>query len=148
MAIWFHDSVYDTRRNDNEERSAEMARRFLIAHLVNPTAANRVADMILATKTHTPISKDCELLLDIDLAILGKGRNLFEYYDHQIRCEYSWVPELQYYKGRKKVLESFVNRDYIYQSDVFRSEGFESNARVNLLNKIVELDKYLHEADS
>ena len=148
VAIWFHDCVYDTQKNDNEERSAEMARRFLITHLVNPTVANRVADMILATKTHVPISKDCELLLDIDLSVLGRSRGEFEVYDQNIRKEYQWVPERQYCEGRRDVLRSFLDRKYIYCTETFRSEGFESNARTNLLNKIHELNKYLHETDS
>src|SRR5215467_12233913 len=47
-AIWFHDAVYDTRRHDNEEKSAELAAERL-AGVLSPDRIERVAKMIQAT---------------------------------------------------------------------------------------------------
>src|SRR5215467_1765755 len=50
-AIWFHDTVYDTRRHDNEEKSAEQAAERL-AGLLSSDCIDRVVRMIRATAGH------------------------------------------------------------------------------------------------
>src|SRR5215468_6288583 len=50
-AIWFHDAVYDTRRHDNEQKSAELAAERL-AGLLSPDRIDRITSMIRATAGH------------------------------------------------------------------------------------------------
>src|SRR5215468_8669285 len=52
FAVWFHDVIYDTKRSDNEEKSAEFAAEAL-ASLGVPEQTNAIVqEMILATKHH------------------------------------------------------------------------------------------------
>src|SRR5437773_9783161 len=51
VAIWFHDAVYDTRRHDNEKKSAELAAERL-AGLLSPDRIDRITSMIRATAGH------------------------------------------------------------------------------------------------
>ncbi len=139
VAIWFHDAVYDTTKSDNEEQSAEWAKRYLQQHNVEGAIVERIVDMIIATKTHKVTTPDSALLLDIDLGILGTAADVFEAYDQAIRQEYHWVPLEQYRAGRAKVLGSFLDRQAIYQTDVFHS-ALEEPARRNLQAKIAELE--------
>src|SRR5215471_3035793 len=50
-AIWFHDVIYDTRRHDSEERSAELAASRL-SGLLSPDRITLIARMIRATAGH------------------------------------------------------------------------------------------------
>ena len=139
-AIWFHDAVYDTRANDNEQRSADLAQHSLCRAGVDEERSGRVVDMILATKTHHASTSDCALMVDIDLAILGTRKDVFEQYDANIRCEYAWVPRETYRPARAKILRSFLERDTIYQTPRLR-ELYEEHARANLRSKLAELER-------
>jgi predicted metal-dependent HD superfamily phosphohydrolase len=50
IALWFHDAVYDTRRQDNEERSADLARDAVTRAGVPSAVGARVHALIMATR--------------------------------------------------------------------------------------------------
>jgi predicted metal-dependent HD superfamily phosphohydrolase len=137
-AICFHDVIYDTHAHDNEERSADFAREQLQASGADETFINTVVELILATKHNQPVSGDAALLVDIDLAILGKPADEFARYDAAIRQEYAWVSEEAYRAGRSKVLQSFLDRETIYQTEFFRNR-YEVQARLNLQQALLRL---------
>lgn len=137
-AIYFHDVVYDTHAHDNEERSADFAREQLQKSGADETLISTVVELILATKHNQPVSGDAALLVDIDLAILGKPADEFDRYDAAIRQEYAWVSEEAYRAGRSKILQSFLDRPSIYQTDYFRNQ-YEVHARLNLQHALLRL---------
>ena len=138
VAIWFHDAIYDTHRNDNEELSAAWAKGYLSHEGVEHESIRRIESMIICTKTHEADTEDASLMLDIDLGILGTPRDVFESYDKEIRQEYHWVAEADYRQGRAVVLDSFLERKAIYTTPAF-FEVCEKQARENLEWKINEL---------
>jgi predicted metal-dependent HD superfamily phosphohydrolase len=143
-AIWFHDAVYDTRRSDNEAKSAELA----VARLKGTIADDRldhIATMIRATAGHAlpqfpdaGAQRDCALFLDMDLAVLGGPAEAFAAYESAVRREYGWVPEPLWIAGRRKVLESFLVRAAIYATPQFRA-SHEARARENLTQALAAL---------
>ena len=135
FAIWFHDLVYDTKESDNEERSAEVASRFLDGTSLRDV----VASLILATKHHEQVLEgDAALICDIDLSILGRGGDEYLQYARAIRKEYHWVPEADYSRGRTALLERFLSRDQIFRLPEFR-DLYEEKARANLQAEIDRL---------
>ena len=112
LAAWLHDVIYDSKASDNEDRSAEYAER-LCQELSIPEG-QRVAALIRATKTHEADDVDAQVLLDADLAILGASQSEYQGYAAKIRQEYAWVPEAEYRKGRRQVLERFLTRPKIF----------------------------------
>lgn len=132
-ALWFHDAVYDPRRHDNEERSADLAIAALAAAGITTRAAGRVAALVLVTKHHVPAEsdRDAQVLCDADLAILGGSREEFDRYEREIRFEYGWVPDDAFDAGRTRVLQSFLTRARIYATDL-GYERHEHRARENL----------------
>lgn len=132
FAIWAHDIIYDTHRDDNERLSAEWARRALLdAGLPSARAAQAHALVIATAHVAPPADADSQLLVDVDLAILGASRKRFEEYERAIRREYSWVPEQVFRTRRTEILERFLQRPTIYTSAWCR-ERFESAARENI----------------
>jgi len=138
IALWFHDAIYDPQARDNEEQSAAWAGRCLREFGINSAVIDRVVTMILATRhQQVPSTWDCELLLDIDLSILGRTPEEFAVYEDQIRQEYVWVPEDQYRSGRATILAQFLNRPTIYYTHFFQS--LEDLARHNLERSLTRL---------
>lgn len=140
LAAWFHDIIYDSQRSDNESRSAEHAVEFLRQGPVPEMLVDAVHAMILATRDHQATGEDCQILLDADLAILGAPAAAYARYAQAIRQEYAWVPEDRYRQGRKAVLETFLQRAWIFGTAQMRVER-ESQARINLQEEIASLVK-------
>lgn len=139
LALWFHDAIYDTSRKDNEKRSAEWARDSVLAAGVSSEPAGRIYELVMATMHNAvPAGRDAEVLVDIDLGILGAEAARFDEYELQVREEYSWVPESLYRAARRKVLEQFVDREWIYSTAPFRS-AYEARARDNISRSLARL---------
>ena len=75
---------------------------------------------------------------NIDLSILGKGKERFWEYEEQIRQEYAWVPETLFSAKRAEILDRFLARKAIYATEWFRKK-YERQARHNLEVSILEL---------
>jgi predicted metal-dependent HD superfamily phosphohydrolase len=106
LAIWFHDAIYDPRRDDMATRHEAM-----------------------------PQTRDEEALIDVDLWILGAPQARFDDYEKQVREEYRWVPGLIYRRKRREILESFVARPTIYSTERF-IQRYEAQARANLARSL------------
>lgn len=131
-ALWFHDAIYSTFSPRNEQRSADWAARVLAKAGFPPEAPDLVRSLILATRHGTtPGTAAHQLLVDIDLAILGADADRFREFELQIRAEYWWVPTALYRKQRIAVLQSFILRPSIYATHEFR-ERLERQARNNI----------------
>jgi predicted metal-dependent HD superfamily phosphohydrolase len=81
---------------------------------------------------------DTQLLLDIDLAILGAAPERFAAYESQIRAEYAHVPEADFRSGRAQVLSGFLARPRIYATAAFH-DALEHRARENLAKALAVL---------
>ncbi|HLY74514.1 MAG TPA: N-methyl-D-aspartate receptor NMDAR2C subunit [Planctomycetota bacterium] len=139
MALWYHDAVYDTRRRDNEERSAVLAERSAAVAGLAPEFARRVGDLIrISTHRKSASDPDGRLFADVDLAILGQPSEAFKEYERQVRLEYAWVPLEAFRAGRAKILESFLDRFSVYATPAFQ-EKYEKRARLNLTSSLLVL---------
>lgn len=134
LAIWFHDVIYEPLGADNEEKSAAMFRDCLGASLsAAPVAA--VERLILATdlkRTRTG-REDENLMIDLDLTILGSSPEDYATYRAAVRSEYAMVPADQFLAGRRAILEKFLSQP-IYQTDAF--QHLESQARWNMQHEL------------
>jgi predicted metal-dependent HD superfamily phosphohydrolase len=144
IAIWFHDAVYRIERNDNELRSAELAREVARKAGINEERAGKVYALVLATKHNkVPSDGDEMLVADIDLSIFGKPARTFNSYESAIRKEYSRVPQDEFSRGRANILSFFISnskRSRIFLTEIFRDK-YEKQARRNLLKSLSQLSK-------
>jgi len=138
IALWFHDAIYDPQApvsGSNELNSAAWAARSLVRAGADSDTAQRVHDLVMATQHDAPASlgssPDAQLLVDIDLSILGSPAERFERYDQDVRKEYAWVPGFRYQEARAQVLQSFLDRPRLYNGE-HAVALLEAQARINL----------------
>jgi predicted metal-dependent HD superfamily phosphohydrolase len=141
VALWFHDAIYSPAASENESRSAEWAAQFLSSAGVSREACQRVHQHIMATRHEAqPADSDSALVVDIDLSILGQDPSTYAEFEKDVCEEYRWVPWLLYRRKRREILQSFLDRKYIYATPHFRNR-YEQAARSNLRSAIGELEK-------
>ncbi|MEX2212514.1 MAG: hypothetical protein WD768_00205 [Phycisphaeraceae bacterium] len=138
-ALWFHDAVYDPQQEGNEGKSAALALEALRDAKTKAIDPDRVRDLVMATRhdiAHT--QGDEALICDIDLAILGQKKSVYDTYESTIRKEYAFVEEETYARERTNVLQSFLARPHLYATAMFRGR-YEAPARANLERAIRQL---------
>ncbi|ADY30065.1 hypothetical protein IX49_11200 [Cellulophaga lytica] len=138
FAIYYHDIIYKPTKSDNEHQSA-----LRFENRIAKTSFNKLSKCIAqieATKEHKlSDDNDTNILLDLDLSVLGKSTEEYKKYSENIRKEYRIYPDFMYKKGRKKVLKSILELDSIYKTDYFK-QLYEKQAKKNLT---LELNQFL-----
>lgn len=133
FAVWFHDVIYDTRRQDNEALSAGRAERHLTVLGAPPDVIARTAALILATRDHRAGAPDADgrLFLDADLAIIGAPAAAYDRYAREVRAEYDWLDDAAWRAGRGAFLDTLARAPRLFHTDAFETR-FGEAARANL----------------
>lgn len=132
FVIMGHDSIYDTRRDDNEEMSTLLSAQ-IVQKARMPFAFQKDVQRLTMVTNHKTIPRELDekILVDVDLSIFGQPPKVFNQYEKQIRKEYAWVPEKDYIAGRTDVLINFLKRPSIFSTKFFYDK-YEEQARLNL----------------
>ena len=140
LALWFHDAIYKPFSSSNEKDSAIWAQEFFeLNEFEDDEVIDRVYDLIMVTEhSGATKTKDEELMIDIDLSILGTRAEVYDQFEKDVRFEYKRVPAFMFRKKRKEILSEFLARDRIYH-DAYFHDNLEAQARVNLADAIQKL---------
>ena len=139
ISIYFHDIIYIPSRNDNEEESINMFNKFYNEVQPNNLNKEKVIEFIAETKNHS-LSKDydfeLDLFLDMDMQIVADEN--WEDYENKIRKEYCFVDETEYKNKRRQFLQSLVNKNRIFRTQIFYDtyEQIAKNNITNIINKL------------
>lgn len=138
-ALFYHDAVYDTHAHDNEEQSVVLARADGRTLGLPEGLLDESAHLINATK-HAALPTDPapQLIVDLDLMILGCPAATYDRYALNIRKEYAWVGQPEYVQGRSAVLRGLLERHSIFCTEPFRAR-FEAQARSNIERELAAL---------
>lgn len=136
FSLYYHDIIYDARKSDNEEKSAELAEKGMRQIAVPKAIIERSKNQILATKSHAgSLNPDTNYFTDADLSILGQPWEVYSYYYMNVRKEYAIYPDIVYNPGRKKVLHHFLSMDRIFQTACFYDK-YEIRAKENIRKEL------------
>ncbi len=139
LAFWFHDAIYNPFSSSNERDSANWAMRFLAENDASKDQIDRIEALIMATCHNAEAAdSDMQILIDIDLSILGTRPGVYDIYEKNIRKEYRRVPRFIFRKKRKEILQQFLNQPRIYGSQYFY-DLLEEQARANLKRAVEQL---------
>jgi len=135
LAAWFHDAIYEIGRDDNEDRSAELARELLASSPIR----DEVARLVLVTKSHEVADDDINgaVLLDADLSVLGSKALRYRAYAAAVREEYADMPDDVFKPARAQVLTSRLDGPLFHTAA--GRERWEEPARRNIAEEIGEL---------
>ncbi|CAG6393837.1 hypothetical protein [Actinacidiphila cocklensis] len=141
LAAWFHDAVYRPDRSENEERSADLARRALGEAGVDADRTAEVVRLVRLTVTHDPAPGDAdgEVLCDADLAVLAGDPASYAAYAAAVRAEYAFVPDPDFRTGRADILRRLLDLPHLFRTP-YGQEHWERTARRNLTTELELLE--------
>lgn len=140
LAVWYHDAIYDGVPEQDERRSAALARDHLARAGEDPELVDEVERLVLLTIEHDPEPGDesGERLNDADLAILGSDPQRYAESVAAIRREYAHLDDEQWRVGRRQVLQTFLTRPQLFRTHLGR-DRWEARARHNIGRELVRL---------
>lgn len=141
LAAWFHDAVYRPDRSENEERSADLARRALTEAGVPADRTSEVVRLVRLTVTHDPPPGDAdgEVLCDADLAVLAGDPASYAAYAAAVREEYAFVPDPDFRSRRAAILRRLLDLPRLFRTQ-YGQEHWERTARRNLMTELELLE--------
>jgi predicted metal-dependent HD superfamily phosphohydrolase len=114
IAVWYHDAVYDTKSDTNEEDSCTMYLKSDTAKSLTAHDNSIICDLIMATKYHELKPGDTLhnliVLADLNMLINYLTPEKMIRLEKQVRSEYSYVNELVYCYYRIIILKK-INRN-------------------------------------
>lgn len=136
LAAWFHDAIYEIGRDDNEDRSAMLARELM----ADSPGCDEVARLVLTTKSHKVDAGDINgaVLSDADLSILGAPALRYRQYADAVREEYAAVPDEAFRPARARVLAALLDGPIFHTAP--GRERWEEQARRNVGEEISALN--------
>ena len=138
LALFFHDVVYDPARRDNETLSADTLEAWLGGR-IDAGVSTFCRAAIEATASHAAHGDvDIDLVLDIDMAILGAPRDAYLRYAEGVAREYLPVYGLDAYAaGRAELfLKPTLARGSLFLTEPFI--GLEDQARANMAEELAQ----------
>jgi pantetheine-phosphate adenylyltransferase len=141
-AFWFHDIVYNVLPGltSNEEQSA----RLWIGSQLDSNDVEGPASLIRATD-HMHVNGNSHplqnVMLSVDLAILGQAANIYDDYARSVRKEYRLIPDAVYRPNRIRVLQHFKDQAQagtLYQDPYF-AQLYGAQSIANVSNEMAEL---------
>lgn len=134
LALWFHDAVYEPRAGDNEAKSALLLLSEAASMGIPDELAAAAADCVRATAHLGGASKQstaaADLVVDIDLSILGRDVLRFTEFEYAIREEYTPVT-WAFWFARGRFLAGLLRKPFIYRTEYFRNR-YETSARARI----------------
>lgn len=141
FSLYYHDIIYNSLKSNNEEKSAELAVKRMQELKVQADVISECKAQIITTKAHqSSNNSDTNYFTDVDLSILGQDWTIYKGYCQNIRKEYSVYPNFMYNRGRKKVIQHFLNMDRIYKTDYYYGK-LERSAKDNLMRELEDFKK-------
>ena len=139
LALWFHDAIYEVKRSDNEERSAQWARASALAAGVPAAAAERV---FRADHVHAPRGRACghrrrgiDRHRSFHPGRLSRPLRRVRASDPRRVC---MGARLRLRRKRAEVLGEFLARSSIFCTPAFIGR-YEQSARANIQRSLARL---------
>lgn len=140
LAAFYHDVIYVPGSQDNEAKSAWLAKSAILIHGGDSTTADQLVRLVLATseETYFDLVEDEKYLYDVDRTTLGTDFDSYMDVSTRIRREFLEYDDETFLRGRKSFLEKMLDKEVIYKTKYFR-DLYEDTARTNMRREIDEV---------
>jgi predicted metal-dependent HD superfamily phosphohydrolase len=141
-AIWFHDIIYDSKRTDNEKRSAKALADFSRVIGIDEESI-KIMEWLIILTSHKgqPQTRLEDIICDLDLREFVSDRSHLN--AEEVRKEFGHVADKEFYEGRIDFINSMLAKEFIYHTDEYR-DTLEDTARHNLRKELDTIKQQLN----